>query len=144
MPQPPLESGYPENSVLIDLPLAEEIRIKGLDLNVAMAKRKTVRKYSSEHLNIEELAYLLWYTQGVKKITSRHVTLRTVPSAGARHAFETFLLVHKIKGLKPGIYKYVALEHKLMIVDLRPGLAEKVSQSAANQVFIIDSAATFI
>ncbi len=31
-----------------------------------------------------------------------------------------------------------------MVVDLQPRLAEKVSHSAANQVFINDSAVTFI
>ncbi|MCK9526528.1 MAG: SagB/ThcOx family dehydrogenase [Limnochordia bacterium] len=144
LPQPPLELGCPADAVLVDLPRVDQIKVRQLDLTVAMGERKTMRKYGSDQLSLDELAYLLWYTQGVKRITPRPVTLRTVPSAGARHAFETYLLINKVKDLAPGLYKYVALEHKLMVVDLQPRLAEKVSHSAANQVFINDSAVTFI
>ena len=38
----------------------------------------------------------------------------------------------------------MALEHKLLVVNLDEELAEKVTQSAMNQVFIHDSAVTFI
>jgi SagB-type dehydrogenase family enzyme len=122
----------------------EQMNARELDLTLSMGERKTVRKYDQKALNLEELAYLLWYTQGVKRVTPRPVTLRTVPSAGARHSFETYLLINNVTGLTPGLYKYVALEHKLMVVSLEIGLSEKVSRIAANQVFINDSAVTFI
>lgn len=144
LPQPALELAYPRDAVLIDLPKIESIKVQELDLSAAMDQRKTVRKYSQMPLTIEELAYLLWYTQGVKRVTPRPVTLRTVPSAGARHSFETYLLINNVSGLKAGLYKYVALEHKLIVVNLEPGLSKKVARSAANQVFINDSAITFV
>lgn len=144
LPQPPLELDCPEASTFIDLPSIEQIKVKELDLSVAMEQRKTVRKYSSLPLSIEELAYLLWYTQGVKTVSSRPATLRTVPSAGARHAFETYLLINRVEGLKPGIYKYIALEHKLVPVNLAPDVGQNVTRSANNQIFIDKSAVTFI
>jgi SagB-type dehydrogenase family enzyme len=144
LPQPPLELSYPEDAWAFDLPRIEQIRTESLDLTEAIVGRKTRRKYRDEALTIEELAYLLWCTQGVKTVTQRPVTLRTVPSAGARHAFETFLLINNVEGLEPGIYKYIALEHKLIAVNLEPGLSEQVAQIAGNQVFINDSAVTFI
>ncbi|HKM42446.1 MAG TPA: SagB/ThcOx family dehydrogenase [Limnochordia bacterium] len=144
LPQPSLELACPNDAVLVDLPSVEQMNARELDLTLAMGERKTVRKYDQKALNLEELAYLLWYTQGVKRVTPRPVTLRTVPSAGARHSFETYLLINNVTGLTPGLYKYVALEHKLMVVSLEIGLSEKVSRIAANQVFINDSAVTFI
>lgn len=144
LPHPPLEPGYSEDAILIELPRIEEIRVQELDLRTALEQRKTVRKYRDDPLIIEELVYLLWCTQGVKRINSRPVTLRTVPSAGARHPFETYLLLNKVRGLKPGIYKYVALEHKLLAVNLESGLTDKVVKATGNQLFVGHSAVTFI
>jgi hypothetical protein len=37
--------------------------------------------------------------------------IMTVPSAGACHAFETYILVNRVEGLEPGIYRFLALKH---------------------------------
>ncbi len=144
LPQPPLELACPPEAVPIDLPKIEQINVQALDLTVAMEQRKTVRKYRKESLTLEELAYLLWYTQGVKGVNARPVTLRTVPSAGARHCFETFLMVNHVTGLTPGLYKYVALEHALIPIDLEPNLIEKMTHGARDQIFVARCAVVFI
>lgn len=142
--QPPLEDDYPRDAVLIELPQIGQIRTKELDLARAIAERKTVRKYAPVPLTLEELSYLLWCTQGVKQISPRPATMRTVPSAGARHAFETYLLVNNVTGLRPGLYRYIALEHKLLTVKLDPTLTDKLVRASGNQLFIRHSAVTFI
>lgn len=144
LPQPPLELEYDKDAVLIDLPLVENLEVKNIDLRKAIESRKSLRKYSNNPLAIEELSYLLWCTQGVKGITSRPSTLRNVPSAGARHSFETYLLINRVNGIKPGIYRYLAIDHKLMEVNTEPDIAEKVTQSCGAQIFIKNSAVTFI
>lgn len=144
LPQPPLELAYPSEAVLIDLPKIEQINVKALDLTLAMEERKSVRKYRKEPLTMEELAYLLWYTQGVKAVNSRPATMRTVPSAGARHCFETYLMINHVSGLTPGLYKYVAMEHALIPVSLEPNLIEKVTHSARDQIFVARCAVVFI
>ena len=55
-----------------------------------LQSRRSVRRYSDAPLSLLELAFLLWATQGVTARPGPAVTLRTVPSAGARHAFETY------------------------------------------------------
>lgn len=144
LPQPPLQLEYDLEATLVNLPDVEALQIKDLALLDAINQRKSVRKYSAEALSLEELAYLLWCTQGVKEINSRPVTMRTVPSAGARHSFETYLLINNVKGLKPGLYRYLALEHQLIVIDLDPEIANKIAHAAANQVFIKKSAVTLI
>ena len=65
-------------------------------------------------MSLEELSFLLWATQGVRGlIRDGLVTLRTVPSGGGMHPFETYLLVNRVEGVEPGIYRYLAVEHKL-------------------------------
>jgi len=144
LPQPSLELEYNTNAVMIDLPSVENIEIENIDLRKAIESRKSLRKYDDTALTIDELSYLLWCTQGVKQVVSRPATIRTVPSAGARHAFETYLLINKVEGIKKGLYRYISLSHKLMEVSMEPGMDEKISNSCLRQDFIKSSAVTFI
>lgn len=144
LPQPPLELAYDKDAVLIDLPPVKDIEVKEIDLRKVIESRKSLRKYADEPLTMEELSYLLWCTQGVKAITSRPTTLRNIPSAGARHSFETYLLMNRVNEIKPGIYRYLAIDHKLVEVNTEPGIAEKVTSSCLDQIFVKNSAVTFI
>ncbi len=144
LPQPPLEMEYDKDKILIDLPSIEDIKVKDISLREAIKSRRSLRKYADKALTIEELSYLLWCTQGVMKITSRPATLRNVPSAGARHSFETYLLINKVEGIRPGLYRYLAIEHKLIEVNMEANIAERVTESCGNQIFIKNSAVTFI
>jgi len=80
----------------------------------------------------------------VHEVLNGRATLRTVPSAGARHALEAYLLVNRVHGLEPGLYRYLAIGHKLVPVVLGSNLARDVAEAAADQVFVAQSAATFI
>ena len=94
---------------------------------------------------MKELSWLLWATQGVKEIKgNNYATLRNVPSAGARHAFETFLLINNVKDLEPGIYRYIALEHKLVEYILEEGIDDKVAEAAYGQKMVKNDSVTFI
>ena len=79
-----------------------------------LRSRRSVRRYASEPFSLAQLAFLLWATQGVTAHPSPAVTLRTVPSAGARHAFETYLYCRRVEGLEEGIWRYLPLEHRLL------------------------------
>jgi SagB-type dehydrogenase family enzyme len=143
-PEPPLQIPVPAGAALIDLPSPEEIHLGNADLRKIMEQRVTLRKYSAAGLTLDELAYLLWLTQGVKRVTERPVTYRIVPSAGSRHAFETFILVNRVDGLEPGLYRYAAIEHKLLPVKFDPTLADKMFAATYNQPHVPASAATFL
>jgi len=70
-------------------------------------------------------------------------TMRTVPSAGARHAFDTFLLINNVEGVLPGLYRYVALGHKLVQLDTTAGLADLFVRGCRGQMSVKKSAAAF-
>ncbi len=114
--EPPLgEKPVPKGSKIIPLPEPElfpDVPVNFLEL---IELRVTVRKYSGEPLSIKELAFLLWCTQGVKMERARNGSVRNVPSAGSRHAFETYLYIQHVKGIKPGLYRYLAFEHALVL-----------------------------
>ncbi|MHA1586349.1 MAG: SagB/ThcOx family dehydrogenase [Candidatus Heimdallarchaeota archaeon] len=140
---PPLQTAYDKKKKLIDLPAPDKINVPSLDLRKAIDDRVSVRKYSTEALTLNELAWLLWATQGIKEISEIY-TKRIVPSAGARHAFETYLLINKVEGLKPGIYRYLALEHKLVEINLAEDIGERVVEGAYGQKMVKAGAVSFI
>ena len=144
IPQPPLELPIPEGQALIALPANANIKVPQMDLRTAVEGRRTLRKYAETGLTLEETAYLLWVSQGVKRVSSRPATARTVPSAGARHAFETYLLVNRVEGLTPGLYRYAAIEHGLLALPAEADIAERVTHACLDQPQVKQSAATFI
>lgn len=142
--QPPLELGYDKTKRIIELPSPKDLKVDALDLRDAIEKRVSVRSYSEEPISLEELSWLLWCTQGVKQVTGRPSTLRTVPSGGARHPFETYLLVNRVEGLSPGLYRFLAVEHRLVELSLDEDLADETAEACWGQPFIKNNAATFI
>jgi SagB-type dehydrogenase family enzyme len=144
-PQPPYEIPLDNDQSLIDLPDPEDIDLGSFDLRKAIETRRTLRRYSDDSLSLEELSYLLWLTQGVKSIDEkRNVTWRTVPSAGCRHPFETYLSINRVDDLEPGLYRYAALEHKLMPVRLDEAFNDELTEACSGQRHVQTSAVNFI
>lgn len=145
IPAPPIEKRYKEGAPFIDLPgpdLWESIH--GADLTLAMGNRKSHRAYLNQHLSLEELAYLVWATQGVRGEATLGHAYRNVPSAGCRHALETYLAIFNVKGLAPGMYRYLPLAHQLVFEFSDEMLAEKMVTASLGQSYPGRSAVTFI
>jgi SagB-type dehydrogenase family enzyme len=127
------------------LPRKEEFRSIGkIDLESAISNRETCRSYSDKPISIIELAFLLWSTQGIKQVLDPGHALRTVPSAGCRHALETYLCVLNIEGLAQGIYRYLPLEHQLLFKFTEENLERKIVQTVLAQPYPGEAAVTFI
>jgi len=144
IPQPPLELPYPADKPLTKLPAPAGLKVPAMDLRDAVERRVTLRKYSQTPLTLDELSYLLWMTQGVKRFTKRPATLRLVPSAGARHAFETYLLANLVEGLAPGLYRFAASQHALVNLEMPADINEQITHACTDQNQVLTSAATFI
>lgn len=145
LPRPLLEAACGEEDVQIELPSPADVQVDPVDLRWAIESRRSMRRYADRAFTLDELSYLLWCTQGVKSVEGGgYVTMRIVPSAGARHAFETYLLVNRVQGVQPGLYRFLAIEHKLVQVDLRPGLADEITSACWGQQMVKACAVTFI
>lgn len=84
-------------------------------LEQAMARRRSVREFTTEPLSENELSQLLWAAQGVTDPHGR----RTAPSAGGLYALEVYI------GTAKGFYHYAPRSHELELrgnSDLRPSL----------------------
>jgi SagB-type dehydrogenase family enzyme len=144
LPQPPLQVAPGSDATRIALPAPTGIEVAPTDLRAAIEGRVSVRRYQEEPLSLEELSWLLWCTQGVKRVEGSYATMRTVPSAGARHALETYLLVNRVQGLEPGLYRFLALEHELVLLRAGGAAAEEVTAACLGQGMVTASAATFV
>ena len=117
--------------------------IKDISVKSAIEQRESLRKYSDQPVTFEDLSFLLWATQGVRKTTAT-AAFRTVPSAGCRHAFETYLVVFNVESLSKGIYRYLPMSHQLVLESTLENLEEKMTDAALGQSFAGSSAVTFI
>jgi len=121
-------------------------QLKGeVSLEEAIAKRRSVRRYRQEPLDLCQLSQILWAAQGLTGTTGS----RAAPSAGATYPLEILVLVGRqgvIAGkatqtsevLPAGLYRYEAKSHSLGLhkpADLRPHLA----RAALNQEFLLEA-----
>ena len=105
---------------------------------------------------MEELSFLLWATQGIRDVnTADGITYyrRNVPSGGNRHPIETYLSIHRVEGLQVGLYRYLPIDHQLVLEREDAEIADQVNagslmqnvpQDGKDYYFIAESAVVFI
>lgn len=144
VPPPPIEKPFPSDGRRIDLVAKNEWQtIASVDVMSAIQNRRSHRLFRPEPLTLEELSFLLWATQGIRKISAGRA-YRTVPSAGCRHALETYLCVLNVAGLEVGIYHYLPIEHQLLYEFNEERLSEKIVAATLDQSFIGRAPVTFV
>jgi SagB-type dehydrogenase family enzyme len=57
---------------------------------------------------------------------------------------ETYLLINRVDGVKPGLYRYLAFSHSLVTIDTGSGRSEGIMSAYLGQAFVRSSAVTFI
>lgn len=105
-----------------DLPLEKDF-VKIINM------RRSNRVFTEKGILLLTLSFLLWSMQGVKDIRGKnYATLRTVPSGGARHPFETYFFVKNVEGLTEGLYHYLPLKHEIeLLKDCKDTVTETAS-----------------
>jgi len=138
--RPPAIKEYDDQASLLKLPGIESFDLKISSFKDLLKNRKSRRKYNNETLDKKELSYLLWATQGLR---DSNIKLRTVPSGGAVHPFETYIYLNRIKGLKEGLYRYIIDEHALIYLREITDHENKIVEAANGQKFVGQAAVVF-
>lgn len=145
LPRPALEKPAPSGARTIALPQPDDSALGNRSLREAIAGRRSRRHFTDDPLTLEELAFLLWATQGVRSVVGGNQNvLRTVPSAGARHPFETYLVVERVEGLEAGLYRYLSLSHRLCLLRQSSTLRDEILSACMGQGFVDQAAVTFL
>ena len=121
-------------------------RLKGkFSLEEAILRRRSVRRYRREPLDLSQLSQILWSAQGITGTRG----FRATPSAGATYPLEVFAVIGKqgvimgdekqaSEALPAGVYHYEPDSHSLSLhkaTDLRPDLA----RASLDQEFIVEA-----
>ncbi len=127
-----------DSSNIIDLP---EPSVRGqYSLEESIAQRRSIRDFDpSRSLSLAEISQLLWAAQG----TTDNRGFRTAPSAGALYPLEVHLVAGAVKGLLPGIYRYLPHEHRLIRVD-EGDKRTALAQAALGQSWVETGAAVIV
>ena len=155
-PRPDVQKPFLTDAEVFDLVPPEDFTVGSKPAIEVIRNRKSHRHFTDEALTLEELSFLLWATQGIRDVnTVDGITYyrRNVPSGGNRHPIETYLSVHRVEGLDVGLYRYLPIDHKLVLERKDPEIARQVNKGSLMQnnpqrgkdyYFIAESAVVFI
>jgi SagB-type dehydrogenase family enzyme len=145
VPYPALQKPVPDGiDTLIDLPAPDQTEVVQPDFSRLVRERQSWRKYTAEKLSLEELSFLLFATQGaLAEVGNGYASRRPVPSAGARHPYETYLAVMRVDGLNPGIYRYLPFSHQLLLLEETENLPGLLTEANLGQKFVGKAAVAF-
>ncbi|KYK21512.1 hypothetical protein AYK25_03445 [Thermoplasmatales archaeon SM1-50] len=137
--QPDLYKIYPD-ALHVTLPIPTSFSTCSFDETIK--KRRSIRSFSTEPVQIEQLSYLLWVSTGIQR-KEQGFAFRTAPSAGALYPIETYLVVHRVHGVECGVYHYDILHHR--IEQLKKGdYRNAIAQAALDQTMCAQAAIVFV
>jgi len=114
----------------------------GADLWRCLQERRSQRRYRERALTQDELAALLWATQGVTRVAGNFL-FRAAPSAGALYPVETYLAVHRVADLEPGIWHLEVPDFSLALLQ-EGDFRRELTAAGLSQGFLGQAAAVFI
>jgi SagB-type dehydrogenase family enzyme len=114
-----------------EIKLPSPVYKSSISIEEALLKRRSVRRYKNEVLQLKEISKLLWAAQG---ITEEFGSGRTAPSAGALYPLKLYLVSGNVDSLAPGVYHYIPFGHILLQIaegDMRKSLTAAASMQGA-------------
>ena len=142
-PIPPAQKEIQPDQKVISLPDGKRF-LENAEPTVAKIfdERRSRRNYADNDIPLGQLAALLWATQGVKR-SGLGYSLRTAPSAGARHPLETYLHINRVENLEQGLYRYQPLNHQLVQINAQD-LSMELMTACLGQQMVADCSVVFI
>jgi len=131
---------YPDATKVLPLPT---VRPEGkADFWDTLINRRSQRDFTKEPLVLDELALLIFATQGITEKWG-DTMFRAAPSAGALYPIETYVHANRVDGLDCGLYHLNIARQALELI--RPGdCGPSLAIASLGQDMVSDSAAVFI
>lgn len=107
-------------------------------LEEAIVRRRSVRHYTGEALDLPTLSRLLRFGYGR---TNEPGYYRAVASGGAVYPLEIYFAALNIEGLERGIYHYNVEEHRLDVVSRQEGRVDDLKRAIFFEDLEVDKAA---
>jgi SagB-type dehydrogenase family enzyme len=111
--KPGVYKKYPPDAERFEL--EKPLRDGGMPLYKVLQKRRSERRFLNEELSDKDFSQILWSGQGLT-LSNEHHQFRTAPSAGALYPIETYCVINRVSGFKPGVYHYQIPYHCLVLL----------------------------
>ena len=108
-----------------------------MTLEEAVARRRSIRDFTSESISQLQLSQILWSAQGITDISWKS---RAVPSAGATYPLEIFIVCGRncVEDIDDGIYHYDVAHHSLTL-HYKGDVRLELARAALDQEFIYEA-----
>jgi SagB-type dehydrogenase family enzyme len=147
VPEPPSELPVLEGSEIIKLPNPQRIKVPDATVREVIENWKPAGFLARSSMTLKELSFLLWCTQGFRKITSEDImssVLRNVPSSGSRYPIETYFVAGEVENLPTGLYRYIPSTHSIVALQLDSDLPLALGTASMNFKVVTRAAVTFL
>ncbi|MCF6471839.1 SagB/ThcOx family dehydrogenase [Nonomuraea sp. MG754425] len=118
-PPPGRHPRWPARGLRLPRPDLAQLRRDDPSLSSVMEDRRSVRAYDETPVTLDELGELLFRTARVRFVGEDEgldVSDRPYPGGGAVYELELYPLVHRVRGLAPGLYYHDPHDHLLVPV----------------------------
>jgi SagB-type dehydrogenase family enzyme len=147
VPEPPSELPVPEGSEIIKLPNPQRIKVPDATVRGVIENWQPAGFFSRSSMTLKELSFLLWCTQGFRKITSENIMsseLRNIPSSGSRYPIETYFVAGEVENIPTGLYRYLHSTHSIVALRLDSDLPLAMGTASMNFKVVTRAAVTFL
>ncbi len=144
VPEPPQELPVKEGQAIIKLPSPKKFKVTDVTVRNAIEGWEPVGFFARSKIDLKDLSYLLWCTQGFKKIVAETVQLKNVPSSGSRYPLETYFVANDVEGLETGLYRYLPKSHSIVAERIDSDLILEMSTASMNFRIMTRAAVTFL
>jgi len=144
VPEPPHELPVNEGQTTIKLPDPKKIKLPDMPVRKAIEGWEPVGFFSRSTMDLDQLSYLLWCTQGFKKIVAETIEIRNIPSSGSRNPLETYFVASDVEGLETGLYRYLPKSHSIVAERIDSGIILEMSTASLNFKLTTRAAVTFL
>jgi len=143
-PEPPHELPAKKGQTVIKLPSPKRFKVPDLPVRTAIENWEPVGFFNRSTMDLKQLSYLLWCTQGFKKIVAETIQIRNVPSTASRYPLETYFVASDVEGLETGLYRYLPKSNSIVAERIDSDLTLEMSTASMNFKLVTRAAVTFI
>ena len=144
VPEPPFELPVKKGAVVTKLPNPKRIKVPDTKVQDIVDRWEPVGFFSRTSMTLKELSFLLWSTQGFRKIVSEHIMLRNVPSSGSRYPIDTYFVAGEVEDLPTGLYRYLPRTHSIVLEREGSDVPFEMATASMNFKVVTRAAVTFL
>jgi len=144
VPQPPHELPAGKEKTVIKLPSPKKFKVPEISVRKAIESYEPVGFFSRSSITLKELPFLLWCTQGFRRVVAETIQLRNIPSSGSRYPLETYFVASDVEGHETGLYRYLPKFNSIVAERIDSGLMLEMSTASMNFRIMTRAAVTFL